>query len=180
MLKWFLWIYFRAAVWVALCALLLFWTTREKKMAWSFVAAHAAALGFSVLVDYFMVNIAPRSWLDISVMQWVFVAPIVIFTVISLHIGSWKRPVYWHDAFMTLAPITAWGLLVIHGWQSMWDCHVLGAWFVSAASGAADLFSHYGPDWAQKRRFTVRFAGYAMVVAAVYLLLPRTSIYGIP
>jgi hypothetical protein len=185
MLGYFLWIYCRAAIWIALAALGLYLSTGRPKVVRAYVAAHLLALGLAALVDYFMINIAPKSWLVIRFMQWVFVAPIVIFTVISLSIGSWERPVGWRETFMTLVPIAAWGFLMIYGWRwrlAFWDyrlldCHVLGAWFVSAASGAVDLWTRFGPPWAQRRSYAARLAGYALVILTVYLILPRTQNY---
>jgi hypothetical protein len=182
MLKFFLWIYLRAAIWITIAALALYRGTGNKKVARAFVAAHAVALGFAALVDFFMVDIAPKTWLVIDVMQWVFTAPIVIFTVISLWIGSWEMPVGWKETFMTFVPIVAWAMLVMYGqsWNFFWDwriyeCHVLGAWFVSAASGAVDLWTRFGPPWARRRSYLARLAGYAVVVMTVYLILPHTQ-----
>lgn len=173
--RYFGWIYFRAFVWVLLVTWGLRRSTGNKKVAKAFFLAHLAALAFGAATDAFMVTYAPKSWLHIEVLQWVFVTPIVIFTVISLWIAGWEAPVHAPDAFMTLVPITAWGLLVIYGWQKMWYCHVLGAWFVSAASGAVDLFARCGPPGARRRSYRTRLAGYAAVVATVYLLLPLTQ-----
>lgn len=174
--KYFVWLYFRAAVWVAFVSYLLYRATRNAKVARAFVGAHAVALVFGVLVDMFMVNLAPKSWLDIEVMQWVFTAPIAIFTVISLWIGNKEKAVEPPDVFMTLVPIVAWALMVIYGWQSMWYCHVLGAWFVSAACGGVELFTRAGPPWAWKRSYLTRVVGYAVIVMTVYLFLPRTEL----
>jgi hypothetical protein len=175
MLKFFAWNYFRAGLWVALVSFALYRATGLRRVARDFIAAHIAALGAGAGVDFLMINVAPKSWLDISVMQWVFTAPIVIFTIISLWIGNRERPIEVPDVFMTLTPIVMWGLMVIYGWQVMWYCHVLGAWFVSAASGSVDLYARCGAPWARKRSYLTRFAGYAAVVMAVYLILPRTQ-----
>lgn len=174
--RYFGWQYFRALLWVFAVAFALRRATGNAKVFKAFVLAHLAALGFGILVDGYMVTWAPKSWLTLDVLQWIFVAPLAIFTVISLWIGSWEKPVYAADAFMTLVPITAWGLLVVFGWQAgMWHCHVLGAWFVAAACGGVDLYARYGPRRAKDRPYLTRLAGYAGVVAFVYLLLPRTE-----
>jgi hypothetical protein len=174
--RYFAWQYFRALVWVVAVSLALWRATGNAKVARAFFLAHLLALGFGVAVDAFMVNWAPKAWLQLDVLEWVFVAPIAIFTVISLWIGSWQAPVHASDAFMALAPIVAWGFLVIYGWQtSMWHCHVLGAWFVSAACGGVDLYARYGAVWARRRPYAARSAAYAIVVMIVYLLLPRTE-----
>jgi hypothetical protein len=173
--KYFLWIYFRAFVWIAAIALALLRSTGSRRVARGYILAHVVALVCGALVDAFLVNLAPKAWLRIEVMQWVFTAPIVIFTVISLWIGSWEVSVEPPDVFMTLVPIVAWGLLVIYGWQLMWEIHVLGAWFVSAASGGVDLWTRFGPPWVRRRSYLLRFAGYAVVVMTVYLLIPRTG-----
>jgi hypothetical protein len=176
--KYFGWIYLRAFVWVLIVTFALRRSTGNQKISKGFFMAHMAALAFGALTDGFMVNYAPKSWLDIEVLQWVFVMPIAIFTVISLWIAGWESPVHAPDAFMTLVPITAWGLMVIYGWQKMWYCHVLGAWFVSAASGGVDLYARCGPPWAKKRNYLTRFVGYAVIVMIVYLLLPKTEFPG--
>ena len=171
----FFWQYGRAFVWIAVVAVALHLSTRNAKVSRAFVAAHLAALGFGILTDVFMLNFAPKAWLNIDVLQWVFTAPIAIFTVISLWIGNWEKPIVIPDVFMTLAPIVMWALMVLYGWQRMWDCHVLGAWFVSAASGGVDLYARYGPSGVRRRGYSVRFIGYVLVVMTVYLILPRTE-----
>jgi hypothetical protein len=173
--KAFLWQYGRALIWIALVSAALYRSTRNARVSRAFVAAHLAALGFGVLTDAFMLNFAPKSWLQIDVLQWVFTAPIAIFTVISLWIGNREKEIVVPDVFMTLAPVVAWALLVIYGWQRMFDCHVLGAWFVSAACGAVDLYARVGPEWARRRSWSTRVAGYAAVLALVYLVLPWTG-----
>jgi hypothetical protein len=174
-LRYFVWNYLRALVWVAAVSWALHRGTRSAKVSKAFIGAHILALGAGAALDFFLVNDAPRSWLVIDVMQWVFTAPIVIFTIISLYIGNWEKPIKIPDVFMTLIPIVMWGLMVVYGWQRMWDCHVLGAWFVSAASGGADLYARGGPAWARRNTWLTRLAGYVLVVAAVYLLLPLTE-----
>jgi hypothetical protein len=176
MLKYFAWMYLRALLWVALVSFGLFRATRNAKVSKSFVAAHLVALGFGAATDFFMLNLAPKSWLQLDVMQWVFVLPIAIFTVISLWIGNREKPIVVPDVFMTLTPVVMWALMVIYGWQSMWWCHVLGAWFVSAAGGAVDLTSRCGPPWSARRPYLTRFSGYVLVVMTVYLILPRTEL----
>lgn len=175
MLKYFAWNYLRAFIWVAAVALALYRGTRDAKVARAFIAAHIVALGAGAGMDYFLVNLAPKSWLVMDVLQWVFTAPIAIFTVISLWIGNRVKPVKIPDVLITMLPIVLWGLMVIYGWQVMWYCHVLGAWFVSAASGGIDLYARAGPEWARRRSWTTRLIGYAAVVMTVYLLLPRTE-----
>jgi len=174
-LLYFAWTYFRAAIWIGAAAYALRRATGNRVVARGYVLAHAAALAAGALGDVYLVNFAPRSWLRLEVMQWVFVAPIAVFTGISLWIGSWEVSVEPPDVFMTLVPIVAWGLLVIYGWQSLWYCHVLGAWFVSAACGAVDLWTRYGAARFRAASYRWRFAGYAAVVAVVYLVLPRTQ-----
>ena len=174
-LHYFVWNYIRAFLFVAAVAFALYRSTRNARVARAFIAAHIFALGFGIAVDFFLVNYAPKSWLVIGVLQWVFTAPIVIFTVISLWIGNREKPIKIPDVLVTMIPITMWGLMVVYGWQMMWDCHVLGAWFVSAASGGVDLYARCGPPWAQRRSYRTRLAGYVLIVATVYLILPRTE-----
>jgi len=175
-LKYFAWQYLRALLWVVLISYGVHRATRSARVSKAFVAAHLVALGFGAATDFFLINFAPKSWLRIDVLQWVFVAPIAIFTVISLWIGNREEPIHIPDVFMTLAPVVMWGLMVIYGWQVMWWCHVLGAWFVSAAGGAVDLSARAGPAWARRNSWKARAAGYVLVVMAVYLILPRTEL----
>ncbi len=172
--EYFLAVYPRAFIWIALSALALWRATRNAKVARGFVLAHLAALAVGAAFDAYLLLRAPHSWMRIEVLQWVFTAPIAVFTVISLWIGSWEVSVEPPDVFMTLIPIVAWGLLVIYGWQKMWDYHVLGAWFTSAACGAVDLWTRFGPEQVKRRSYAARLAGYAVVVMTVYLVLPRT------
>jgi len=175
-LKYFAWQYLRALLWVVLISYGVHRATRSARVSKAFVAAHLVALGFGAATDFFLINLAPKSWLRIDVLQWVFVAPIAIFTVISLWIGNREEPIHIPDVFMTLAPVVMWGLMVVYGWQVMWWCHVLGAWFVSAAGGAVDLSARAGPAWARRNSWKARAAGYVLVVMAVYLILPRTEL----
>lgn len=173
--RYFAWIYFRAFVWIGLCSLSLRMATGNRTIVRAYFAAHLAALGFGALTDLFLFTAAPPRFLEIDVLQWVFTIPIVIFTVISLWICNWEKPVKIPDVLITVLPIAAWGLLVIFGWQTMWECHVLGAWFTSAAAGAVDLYARYGPPPAVRRPYAIRLAGYAASVMTVYLLLPWTE-----
>jgi len=90
-LKYALWFYSRAAIWISLTAALIYFLTRNAKVARVFVLAHIAALGFGALADYALMYYAPESWLQLSHIQWVLTLPIVIFTIISLWICSWER-----------------------------------------------------------------------------------------
>ncbi len=173
------WLYLRALVWVLLIAFALGLFAKNARVTRSFLLAHLVALSFGALTDVGIMHLAPKSWLRIEVLQWVCTLPIAIFTVISLWIGHRESEIVVPDVFMTLLPVVAWGFLVIFGWQSilsMFNCHVLGAWFVSAAGGGIDLFARVGPPWAKRRSYATRLAGYAVVVMAVYLLLPRTEL----
>ena len=174
--RYFAWMYFRALVWIIICSLFLRLSTRNWKVVRAFFGAHLAALGFAVVTDVFLFAYAPPRLLQIEVLQWIFTVPIVIFTIISLWICNWEKPVKIPDVLITLVPLVLWGLLVIFGWQwGMSECHVLGAWFSSAAAGAVDLYARYGPPAATRRPYATRLAGYAVIVLTVYLLLPRTQ-----
>ena len=175
--KYFAWNYVRAILWIAAVALALYRSTRNARVSRAFIAAHAVALGAGAAADFFIVRAGPKPWLTMDVMQWVFTAPIAIFTVISLWIGNREVPIKIADVFLSLLPVVMWAFLVIYGWDRVviWTCHVLGAWFVSAASGAVDLYARCGPPWVRERSRRTRFAGYALVVMTVYLILPRTE-----
>lgn len=169
----FLWTYGRVLAWIALLTLVLHRALGRPKVTKAFLAAHLLAAAAGALTDAFLIYFAPKTWLTIDVLQWVYVAPIAVFTVISLWIGNWETPVTVPDVLMTLLPIALWGLLVVFGWQDMYSCHVLGAWLVAAACGGVDLYTRYGPAWTRKRSHALRLAGYVALVAAVYLVLPR-------
>ena len=169
--------YLRALVWVAACAWALDRSTGNRKVARAYGLAHLAALGLGVVTDFALFAFAPPELLTARTLQCVFFVPIAIFTVISLWIGNWERPVTAADALACAVPIGLWGLLVVHGWQAAWDGDVLGAWFSSAAAGAVDLYARYGPPGAARRPWLVRLAGYPAVVLSVYLLLPRTELW---
>lgn len=173
--QYFSWFYGRAFVWIAFISFALYRATRNAKVSRTFFFGSLAALGLGGATDFFMVNLAPKSWLVIDVLQWVFIAPVVTLTVVSLWIGNREVPVTVPDVFMTLTPLVMWALMVVYGWQSMWYCHVLGAWLVAAASGGVDLYARCGAPWARRRSWLTRSAGYVLVVAAVYLLLPLTE-----
>ena len=174
--SYFAWNYIRAFLWIAATAFALDRGTRNPRIARAFIGAHLVALGAGAATDFFLVVYAPKSWQSMDVLEWVFTAPIAIFTIISLWIGNREKPIAVPDVFMTLTPILMWALLVIYGWQKhMWTCHVLGAWFVSAASGGVDLYARAGPPWAARRSYLTRLAGYVLVVVTVYLVVPRTE-----
>jgi hypothetical protein len=174
--RYFAWMYFRALTWIVICALALRQGTGNWKIVRAFFTAHLVALAFAVVTDVLLFKFAPPQMLRIEVLQWIFTIPIVIFTIISLWICNWEKDVKIPDVLITMVPIVMWGLLVIFGWQwGMAECHILGAWFSSAAAGAVDLYARYGPPWAARRPYLVRLAGYAVVVMTVYVLLPLTQ-----
>jgi hypothetical protein len=171
----FAWNYLRAFLWIAATAFALSRGT-SARIARAFIGAHLVALGAGALTDFFLVVYAPKSWQSMDVLEWVFTAPIAIFTIISLWIGNREKEIVVPDVFMTLLPVVMWAFLVIYGWQKhMWASHVLGAWFVSAASGGVDLYVRAGPEWAGRRSYLTRLAGYVLVVMTVYLVVPRTE-----
>lgn len=175
-MRYFAWMYCRALVWIIICSLALSRGTGNWGIVRAFFGAHMAALGFAVVTDLLLYGYAPPGFLKIEVLQWIFTIPIVIFTVISLWISNWVKPVKIPDVLITVIPIVVWGLLVIFGWQwGMAECHILGAWFCSAAAGAVDLYARYGPPSATRRPYVTRLVGYVVVVLTVYVLLPRTQ-----
>ena len=92
MLKYFAWMYLRALIWVALISLGLYRATRSVRVSKAFVSAHLVALGFGAATDFFMLDLAPKSWLNLDVMQWVFVLPIAIFTVEAVDLSPPAKP----------------------------------------------------------------------------------------
>ncbi len=169
-----IWASARALVYIALVSACIQAITRDRKVTAAYLGAHAAAILGGCIVDVILFFTLPKEHLSARLMEFVFVIPIFLFTAIALWICHQKKPLTMGDMLMPVLPITAWGCLVIWGWQDMDQTHVMGAWFVSAGSGAADIVSLYGPAWATKRRLLTRFAGCAIILALIYLILPLT------
>ena len=164
----------RALVFIALASVVIQVLTRNRRITMAYWGAHLAAILGGCLVDVVLFVTLPKEYISVGFLEIIFVTPIFLFTAIALWICHWKKPITPRDVFMPLLPITAWGCLVIWGWQDMDATHVMGAWFVSAGSGAADLISLYGPGWATRRRFLTRFCSYALILILVYLIIPFT------
>lgn len=71
------------------------------------------------------------------------------------------------------ALLVIWGCLVVFGWKhGMGDYDILGAWFVSAGCGGIDLVARFGAERLTRRPYLTRTLGYALVLMAVYEILP--------
>lgn len=161
----------KAAAWIGLLTAGLYAATLDRRLAKSYCAAHAAAIGLGVLIDLAIARLvlAGRA-IPMAYLQAYLLAPIVFFTAFSLRLSRRGLEVRaWH-VLGSVLPIVVWGLLVVFGPQDMGEVDVIGAWFVSAGCGALDLVARYGPArltrWAQP-------AGYPAVVLLLYLVLPR-------
>lgn len=151
--------------------------TRRWDLVRSYCAAHAVALVLGAITDVALVKYVLRhgGGLPPAYMNAIFLAPIVFFVGFSIYLC---RPAVMraHDVLVPVAPIAAWGLLVLFGWQGdIGDYDVLGAWFVAAGCGGVDLAAAFGPPPLSKRPFATRAAGYAFMLAAVYVVLPAAT-----
>jgi len=172
------WMMTRALIWIGAISLLIRHFTRERRVVAAYWGAHLAALLLGCGVDILLWDVVGGTAGSVQNRQAIFVAPIAIFTVISLWIGSWRVSQHASDALMTVVPLVLYAGLVIKGWNARGAREfpdVLGAWFVSAASGGLDLIAIYGPPQAVKRRTLLRLAGYAGIALVVYALLPFTE-----
>jgi hypothetical protein len=167
------WLLTRAFVYIALVSVLLKIGTRNDKIVLAYCVAHAAALVAGSAVDFTLYKLVFHSEPSVQFFNWAYAAPIFLFTAISLYICHWEGPLHLPDVLLPLGAVVVWACLIIWGPQDMEGYDVIGAWFVSAGTGGVDLFTLHGPPWARERRVAARLAGYAAVVAAVYLALPR-------
>jgi hypothetical protein len=170
------WIMLRAIVFIALVSVAIYRLTRDPRLVKAYCAAHVAAmlLGTSVdiaIIKYYM----PRGGLPAAYMNAIFLAPIVFFVCFSLYLCHRGKVLHLADVLMAIAPVVAWGCLVIWGWQNMSSYDVLGAWFVSAGCGGVDLAARYGPETLRARPWTTKTAGYLGMLFGVYLALPWTG-----
>jgi hypothetical protein len=138
-----------------------------------------AAIVLGTVVDMVIVKVfMPRGGLPVAYMNAIFLAPIVFFICFSLYICHRDTVLHLGDVLLTIAPIVAWGCLVVFGWQgsnALAAYDILGAWFVSAACGGVDLIARFGPEAARKKPVLLKAFGYAVTLLAVYVGLPLTG-----
>ncbi len=166
-----------AATYVLLISAGIYATTRRPSLVRQYLTVHLVALVLGTLTDVALVKIILPSGVSIppAYMNGIFLAPIVFFIGFSIYITHRGALTAW-DILIPIAPIVAWGFLVVFGWQGgMGDYDVLGGWFVAAGCGGVDLAAAYGPPSFTKRPLSVKFAGYLFLLAAVYLILPRAT-----
>lgn len=151
--------------------------TRRWDLVRQYFAAHAVALVLGTVVDVALVRyFMPRGGIPPAYMNGLLLSPIAFFVGFSIYLCHRHTVLHLQDVLIPIAPIVIWGLLVVFGWQrGMGDYDVLGAWFVSAGCGGVDLAAVFGPPRLTKRPLTVKLAGYALMLAAVYLILPRAT-----
>lgn len=166
-----------AAAYVALVSAGIWASTRRADLVRLYCGAHLAALALGALADVAIVKFAlPRGGLPPAYMNAVFLAPIVFFTAFSIRLCHRDEILRLEGVLVPMAPIVAWGLLVVFGWQrGMGDFDVLGAWFVSAGCGGIDLAAKFGPPALSARPRRAKAFGYLAVLAAVYVLLPAAT-----
>lgn len=166
-----------AASFVLLISAGIYAATRRPALVRQYFAAHLAALVLGALVDVALVKyVIPRGGLAPAYMNAIFLAPIVFFVSFSIYLCRRGAVMHLMDVLLPIAPIVAWGCLVVFGWQrGMGDFDVLGAWFVAAGCGGVDLSAHFGAASFTRRTLAVKLAGYLLMLAAVYLILPRAT-----
>jgi hypothetical protein len=166
-----------AVSFVAIISAGIYAATRRRSLVLQYFAAHVGALLLGTMVDVALVlYVLPSTGVSPAYMNAIFMAPIVFFVGFSIYICHRGTVMHAIDILLPIAPIVAWGCLVVFGWQrGMGDYDVLGAWFVSAGCGGVDLAATFGPSALKKRPLASRIMGYALMVAAVYLILPRAT-----
>lgn len=166
-----------AAVYVGLVSAGIWAATRRPALVRQYCGAHLAALVLGAASDVALVKLVlPRGALPPAYMNAVLLAPIVFFTCFSIWMCHRGEVLRLPDVLAPMAPIVAWGLLVVFGWQKgMGDFDVLGAWFVSAGCGGIDVVSKFGPPVLSSRPWRAKAFGYVVILAAVYVLLPAAT-----
>lgn len=170
------WTVVRAVLFIALVSAAIHRLTGDVKLVKAYCLAHTVAISLGALADAVIVLVFyPKGGLSAGTMNVIFLAPIAFFMGFSLYLCHRDTVLRLGDVLLTLAPILAWGCLVVWGWQNVGDYDVLGAWFVSAACGGVDLIARFGPEPVRRRQLAAKVAGYAAAVLAVYLVLPYTG-----
>jgi hypothetical protein len=170
------WTIIRAVGFIAAVSAAVWGLTRDARLVRAYCAAHLLAILLGTTVDLAIVKLLmPRGEIPAAYMNAVFLAPIVFFIAFSLYICHRDVPLTLADVLLAIAPVVAWGLLVVFGWQEMAAYDILGAWFVSAACGGVDLSARFGPPALTRRPLLTKTLGYAASLLAVYLALPLTG-----
>jgi hypothetical protein len=166
-----------AAAFVALVSAGIWASTRRPELVRRYCGAHLVALVLGALTDVALVKLVlPRGGLPPAYMNAIFLAPIAFFVSFSVWMCHRDEVLRLSGVLVPLAPVVAWGLLVVFGWQSgMGDYDVLGAWFVVAGTGGVDLAAKYGRPALSARPWRTKAAGYLLMLAAVYVLLPAAT-----
>ncbi|MCM2305092.1 MAG: hypothetical protein NDJ72_10345 [Elusimicrobia bacterium] len=148
--------------------------TRRADLVRQYCVAHLVALTLGTIVDIILaMYIMPRGGIPPAYVGGIFLAPIAFFVAFSIYICHRGTVLHAHDILIPIVPIVLWGLLVVFGGQrGMGDFDVLGAWFVSAGCGGVDIAASFGSPALTARPRRVKLAGYAFMLAAVYLILP--------
>ncbi len=163
-----------AFVFVFLVSAGIFAATRRADLVRQYCGAHLVALTLGTLVDIVLaLYVMPRGGIPPAYVGGIFLAPIAFFVAFSIYICHRGQALRAKDILIPIVPIVLWGVLVVFGGQrGMGDFDVLGAWFVSAGCGGIDIAAAYGLSAFASRPRTVKAAGYALMLFAVYLILP--------
>lgn len=166
-----------AAVFVGLVSACIYAATKQTRLVRQYCAAHLIALVLGAAVDVAIVKyFMPRGGIPPQYMNGILLAPIAFFIGFSIYMCHRDTVLHLADVLIPMAPVIAWGLLVVFGWKTgMGDYDVLGAWFVAAGCGGIDLAATFGPEALTRRPLAVKAAGYLMMLAGVYVLLPLAT-----
>lgn len=167
-----------AASFILLISAGIYATTRRLDLVRQYCGAHIVALILGTLTDMALIQYVLRhgGGFAPAYMNAIFLAPIVFFVGFSIYICHRGKVMRAIDVLTPLAPIVAWGFLILFGWQGdVGDYDVLGAWFVTAGCGGVDLAATFGPASFTKRPYSVKLAGYFLMLAAVYVILPAAT-----
>lgn len=163
-----------AFVFVFLVSAGIFAATRRADLVRQYCGAHLIALTLGTIVDIILaLYIMPRGGIQPAHVGAIFLAPIAFFVAFSIYICHRGDALRAQDILIPIVPIVLWGFLVVFGGtRGMGDYDVLGAWFVSAGCGGIDIAAAYGRPAFTSRPRAVKAAGYALMLVAVYLILP--------
>jgi hypothetical protein len=174
MALYYAWMTARAALWIALVSFLLWRATGDRFVTRAYALAHLAALAAGAIADFRLWELVTGRSGSVGARQAFFLAPIAVFTVIALVLENRRRPLKVWDPFLALVPVVVLAGLSLKGWHADFP-DILGAWFVSAASGGIDLGLAYGPERPARVRAAVRLAAWIALPLIVYAALPATE-----
>lgn len=175
------WFYLRIIAAAAAFIFMISWgiyaATRRTDLVRKYCGAHLIALILGTITDVALVKyvLSHGGGFAPAYMNAIFLAPIVFFVGFSVYICR-GDVLHAHDVLIPVAPIVAWGFLILFGWQGdVGDYDVLGAWFVTAGCGGVDIAAAFGAPALTRRPYSVKAVGYLIMLAAVYVVLPAAT-----